>query len=565
MQELERANSSICLRAVGRFTTWMSATPGRLKFFASFVLFAVLLTPSIWMLSVIPPLWRDIDAYVQVTQPPGPGTILQYGPLYCFVARIPLYLGYAIDCVAHGAPLPTASFFIHPTLTDSGVFSLLLSQHISLCFATFYLIAETTRLFWVRLVLAVAWAANPLFYTVAHCIGTETLSLILVLLIGATGLRIIRYSRRVPGREWLLFGFLLWLCILTRHINAILAGLLPLTFLVLSACRLVMIKFARSQLLRRWQRLRVKQGLQKATLAVAVGISFIVLANVSLRGLCYAAQIPYHSSVGFTFLFRLKFLAGLSVEKRNQLLDKVIKNTDSADVKRLMPLLRNSFPDETPNWDVIAFKEKAQESLFPPQTDPREEKFYLALDRTVLAFLCPPQAIFLSAVASDFKRSQKVTIPTVVRQLFVATAFYFTHPRIMPGCASLRTFRGKSPAQVMAIFKKHYFQHPKNLNFRALLFFWLISLALFVVIANMRKQGAAGLASYAAALTAVGLLMMLANCVLNVFQPRYALPMWELTIVSVSILSAKTLEYIFGGESKGEKSRFRTLRIQHEL
>ena len=135
----------------------------------------------------------------------------------------------------------------------------------------------------------------------------------------------------------------------------------------------------------------------------------------------------------------------------------------------------------------------------------------------------------------------------------------------MPGCASLRTFRGKSSAQVMAIFKKHYFQHPKNLNFRALLFFWLISLALFVVIANMRKHGAAGLASYAAALTAVGLLMMLANCVLIVFQPRYTLPMWELTIVSVSILSAKTLEYIFGGENKGEKSRFRTFQIQHEL
>jgi hypothetical protein len=81
----------------------------------------------------------------------------------------------------------------------------------------------------------------------------------------------------------------------------------------------------------------------------------------------------------------------------------------------------------------------------------------------------------------------------------------------------------------------------------------------------MRKQGAAGVASYAAALTAVGLLMMLANCVLNVFQPRYTLPMLELTIVSVSILSAKTLECIFGGENKGEKSRFRTLQIQHEL
>ena len=52
-----------------------------------------------------------------------------------------------------------------------------------------------------------------------------------------------------------------------------------------------------------------KQSLQKAIVAVAVGISCIVLANASLRILCYAVKIPYHSVVGFAFLGRLKFLA----------------------------------------------------------------------------------------------------------------------------------------------------------------------------------------------------------------------------------------------------------------
>jgi hypothetical protein len=266
MQELERANSSICLRAVGRFTRWFSARPGRLKFFASFVLFVVLLTPSIWMLSVIPPLLRDVDAYVQVTQPPGPGTILQWGPLYCFAARIPLYCGYAIDCVRAGAPFPTPAFFIHPIQTDSGVFALLLSQHLALCSAAFYFIAMASRLFWVRLILAVAWVANPLFYTFAHCVGSETLGLILLLVVGATGLKIMRHRRNVPGKEWLLLGILMWLSILTRHTNATLAGLLPLTFFLLSAYRLMMIPFARSQLLRRRQRLRARRALQKASL-----------------------------------------------------------------------------------------------------------------------------------------------------------------------------------------------------------------------------------------------------------------------------------------------------------
>jgi hypothetical protein len=70
--------------------------PRLVRFGAPAILFAVILAPSIWMLSVIPPLWKDVDAYLQLTRPAGSETILQYGPLYCFIARIPLYVGYAI-------------------------------------------------------------------------------------------------------------------------------------------------------------------------------------------------------------------------------------------------------------------------------------------------------------------------------------------------------------------------------------------------------------------------------------------------------------------------------------
>ena len=116
-----------------RFTGWVTASPYLRRYGARIVVAAILFAPSIWMLSVIPPLWRDVDAVVQVAYPPGPGTILQYGPVYPFVARVPLYVGYAADCFRTGAPMPKSAFFVHPIFTDSGILCLLTSQPIH-CF-----------------------------------------------------------------------------------------------------------------------------------------------------------------------------------------------------------------------------------------------------------------------------------------------------------------------------------------------------------------------------------------------------------------------------------------------
>ena len=558
MQERERSHNSIWLQAFARFRSWISTTATLLSFGASPVLLAVLLIPSVWMMSVIPPLWRDVDAYVQLTQPPGPLTILHYGPLYCFVARIPLFLGYAIDCVRAGAPVLTPSFFIHPTLSDSGVFVLLLSQHLSLCFAAFCLIAATTRVFCVRFMLAITWALNPLFYTFAHTVGSEALSMVLVLLLGVRGLRIVQVPGKVRRKDWLVFGIVLWLCILTRHINALLGALMPAAFVLLGSSHLIVLLFTRTQAFSGGHWLNAKSACKQATIGIVVAISCVVLANASVRVLCYAARTPYYSRLGITFLFRLKFLATIPPEKRNELLGEVANHSSSTDIRNIISLLRESFPAGISNWDVQEFDNKARALLFTPQSDPDGEKYAILLNHVTLAFLYPPNEIFLNAVTTDFKRSQEITLPDVVSFLFVTTRFYFSHRDAMPQCASLVTFRGKDAAEVFAIFKKHsYFHHPKNLNYRALLFFWLIGLALFLGIAETRKQEAAGLASYAAALTAAGLLMMIANCFLTIFQPRFSLPMWELTIASMFILFGGVTQSLFSPSRRrsGDETR----------
>ena len=123
-----------------------------------------------------------------------------------------------------------------------------------------------------------------------------------------------------------------------------LAGLLPVAFIVLGAYQLISVPFARSEAFSRGRWSNVKQSFQKAALAVAVGISCIVLANASVHVLCHAARIPYYSSLGLTFMFRLKFLAALPPEKRNQLLCEVSKHAASAEVKKSFRYFASRFP-----------------------------------------------------------------------------------------------------------------------------------------------------------------------------------------------------------------------------
>jgi len=224
----------------------------------------------------------------------------------------------------------------------------------------------------------------------------------------------------------------------------------------------------------------------------------------------------------------------------------------------LISLLRNAFPTQDRQWNVMAFMKKAQASLFTPESDPQGQQFHLLLNRTEKTFLYPPNKILLTAVAADFKRSQETTIPNVIRQLFVTTSYLLSVPEVMPDFTSLWTFREETADQIMAVFEKHaYFQngskfpgrilfsHQKKFSYSAFLVLWAVNLALLVALARMRKENVAAVGSYTIALTLAGLLMILANCILNEFQWRYTLPMWELTIISLAVLFGKTMEYLF--------------------
>src|SRR5688572_22174294 len=106
------------------------------NFLKNGVLLLCLFAPSVWMIATIPPLWRDSDAYLQLTVHPLVTTFWGHGPAYCYLAKIPLFLGEQWDRwqgIAVAAIEPGSSL-----LTDSGVWLLIILQHLALGGAAFY-------------------------------------------------------------------------------------------------------------------------------------------------------------------------------------------------------------------------------------------------------------------------------------------------------------------------------------------------------------------------------------------------------------------------------------------
>src|SRR4030095_1761625 len=201
------------------------------KFAATTLPFLFLIIPSLWLMLSVPPLWRGVDAYNQTVRPPGLVTILLHGPLYCTLARVPLWFGYLIS---GSGPAESLGYFIkHSQLTDAGVYSLIILQHVALWCGAVYLIYAIARTLLLRLLLAFFFASQPLFYGFAHCVGSEALSMIVILLLAASGVRLVLRYPDIRAHEWIIFTVLLAARSLRREITRVLAAVLPTTMIVI--------------------------------------------------------------------------------------------------------------------------------------------------------------------------------------------------------------------------------------------------------------------------------------------------------------------------------------------
>jgi len=487
--------------------------------------------PSIWLLMTVPPLWRDSDAYYQLTAPPGPSTILLHGPLYCALARLPLWLGYL--ATGGGTTISFGDFMLHPRLTDAGIDTLLWTQHVGLWIALFYLVAAVSTSLIVRTGLAIICASQPVFYAYAHCVGSETLSMILIVFLVGIGLRIAVSYPKVEARHWLTAGAILFCCVLTRHINSVLAALLPLAIVMIALDRWLKPGIQGGKNVAN-VRFEFAQHARPLMMSIAVGLAALLLANGCARILAREARIQWRSRVGFTFLWRLNFLRSLPPTDRHHLIERIAVRTNMPESQRLFSFLE-AWDDQHQCWEPGDFAKSARVALRSPGIKSAGERFDRSLNDLSAAFLRPPPGPLISAAWHDFEISTGLTEGAIARYLFATTEFVNDHREVMPQSTALTTFR-RPPETFLRFRTATYFRLWDFLSFRGWLLAWLAiaGTGVFVLRHNNPRRGA--IIMYASTVFVLGVVMTFLTCFFAQILPRFALPMMELVLLSLVIL-----------------------------
>jgi hypothetical protein len=378
----------------------------------------ILAAPSVYFFCCFPPLWRDSDGFFQLASGINEITIIHWPPLYCLSARVFLLIGALIEGVLHGMPGRFHWSFGKPTFTDTGIYVLLAVQHLALVASLLVTVVTLTRRFWMRLALAAGFALNSSWYAFAHCIGTEAFSNPLTLLVFAAGVKVFREPNRsaYAGYALALGG-----AALSRPINSVLAGLVPGALLLAAAVRWIT-GIIDNQ--RQTGNGRPAAALfRQAATCTIIGMMTIAATGLLIHGLCWVKRVPYRSRIGYTFMWRLNYLAGLTPAQRTETLQRVGANLHDPITAQALTAAIGAL-DQNPYWDThmlyygisdaLSREGISRQRTLNLETDQR-------LNRLARAFLVPPDPALKAAIVHDFLAGFRFTPADVSAEPFRGT------------------------------------------------------------------------------------------------------------------------------------------------
>ncbi|MGA8659766.1 MAG: hypothetical protein WB586_26905 [Chthoniobacterales bacterium] len=501
------------------------------------LLTALILTlPSLYFLTFVPPLWRDSDGFFQVASPLSYLTVLQWPPLYCFAARVPILFG----ALMVGAALAHGLSFNHPVFTDSGVFYLLLVQHILLICVLLVACVTITERRWLRWSIAALFASNPVLYAFANCVGSEALSNVTTLLVAVIGLSFIRNPS--SKHSWFLFVALL-AGILTRHVNGILSALVPGTLLLIITLRaLSRVSFDSCSGSGRGYHEKL---LRMLGLSAFVGIASIVAASATVWVICRIDKIPDVSRFGYVFQWRLDYLAKLQAQDREATLARISRQLNDPATRYALDQLDARLNLKQP-WtpDVVS---TALDKWLKLEERKSWKESIAAVDRRLnklaAAFLFSGDRYLYQAILDDFGASLRFSPDQICREPFDATDWLNLRidQKDFNGIRGLETFR--HPAGTFHNDWSHNFYF----NWWRAIPLWLLASLTILQISiglawNSFEHSRSETFLFALGLLVTGGVLCLANCSLTALASRFILSSYILLLLALTVSTVGLIE-----------------------
>jgi hypothetical protein len=485
----------------------------------------ILSAPSLYILLTLPPLWRDSDGFNEIASTFAPKGIIHWLPGYCLGGRLMVFAGGIVGSLLSGHGLPYLSISMTP-LNDAGVYALVLVQHLFLVLSLLYAVNTLSDHFRARVIFALFFALTPWVYVYANCIGSEAFSNPLVYLIVACGWNCLRAAELNRRKVFTYFGLLL-AAALTRQINGLLAAGLPIALLPLAAGQLIRRGTAAEVISRQYRFLYTRRFL----IFVVAGFAAIGTSVLVQQTMCWLFRVPFRSTFGETFEWRLSYLQSVPQSERTVILSQIATRVGDPVVTEALDALNRSL-NEGDKWaDMFLFYKIDQLLVRSGITEMQRRTWQidLKLNRIAMCVLVPAEPHFLTAVWTDFIRSPFFTQTDLAYPPFILTDWLQTQLPIarygrLRGLTSFRHETGYYDTAWKRIPYVHLFDGIPMLVMGILTIIFS-ALARFGAARDPRTAEGAW---YAVAMIALGLLISLGNCASTFFGARHYLPVYSL-------------------------------------
>jgi len=499
----------------------------RLVFNASLLL--ILSIPSVYIFFTLPPLWRDTDAFNEIASTFAPKGIIHWLPGYCFAGRLIVFGGSIVSSFLGGHGVPHLSLSATP-LTDAGIGTLIVVQHLFLIFSLLYAVNALSDRFLIRVLFAVIFALTPWIYIYANCVGSEGFSNPLVYLVAAYGWTCLKTPELTRRKVLTYFGLLL-AAALTRQINGLLAACLPIALLPLAGKELILRGVA-GNLAEGASRFRYSQ---RFLIFVVVGLSAIGVSLLVQQTMCWLFRVPFRSTFGQTFSYRMSYLQGLPEPQRTAILARISTKLADPVVTEALDALNRSL-NQGESWTNMFLYDKIDEILLRSgfhETQRRTWQVDLKMNRIATCVLLSGEPNFLEVVWASF-----VVSPFFAQTDLASAPFELTDwlQKLLPNpryaqLRGLATFQHQE-GYFTAVFQRiPYFLLFERIPMVEMAF---VTIAFAIVFAGLALLGysrdpvtEAG-AWYSTGLIITALLISFAICLSTYFQARLFLPVYSL-------------------------------------